>query len=398
MSAYAYKALDRIGRIVRGTVDADGDEDLDRRLEQMGLTPIRTSRVRSRRGAGRLSRRQLAQFCFQLEQLTRAGVPLLDGLADLRDSADSPAVRAVAASLAASVSAGRPLSDAMAAFPKSFDPVFVGIVRAGEASGHIPEVLARLGESLRWQDELAGQFRRAAAYPAFIAILLAAATVFLVVYLVPQIRQLVRGLGLALPLSTRALFAVADLIAAYGPILAAIPPAAWFATRVWLRRRPSARLAADRLILSLPGIGPVVRKFALARFAETLALLYAAGVPVTGAIATAAGVVGNRSLRAGLGAAGNAIADGRGIAAAFGASGLFPPFVTRMLHLGERTGRLDAALRDVAYFYDRDVRQAADRAQALAEPVMTASLGALLAWVMLSLLGPLYDLVAAVGG
>lgn len=400
MAAYAYKAVDRSGHLVRGVTDAADVDDLDRRLSQMGLDLVRGAPARpGRRGAGpRLRRRQLVHFCFHLEQLTRAGVPLIDGLADLRDSVESRQLQTLAAGIAEAISGGRTLSGALAAYPASFDRVFVGLVRAGEESGHLPEVLARLGESLRWQDELAAQARRAAAYPLLVGVLLLAATAFLMVALVPQIRQLVRGFGLVLPASTRALFAVSDFLVAYGIPVSVLAAGVWAALYFGLRDHPVAGPRIDRIKLALPWLGNLLRKYAMSRFVDTFALLYAAGIPVVDALQTATGVVGNRALLRGLDDAGGAIAAGRGIAAAFREAGLFPPLVVRMLHVGEQTGRLDMTLRDVAYFYDRDVREAAARAQAVAEPALTAVLGALIGWVMLSLLGPIYDLIAGFGG
>lgn len=396
---FAYRAIDADGRRVRGQIDAAGLADLEARLGRLGLdlvsgAPFHTNSFSLGLGLGPdrlLPRRELIDLCFHLEQLYRAGVPLQDGLTDLRDTLDRPRSRRAAAALAEAVAGGQSLSQTMAAQGRTFPPLAVNLVRAGEASGRLAEVLASLGDTLKWEDELAAHTRRALTYPAFVAVVVLAATGFLMVYLVPQLKQFVRGMGQALPLQTRALFAVSDLLARHWPTLLLLPPLLLaLGTALW-RTSPRLRLATDGALLRLPLIGGLLLKLALSRFAATFALLYGAGIPVLEGLGITRQVVGNRAVRQTLARAETQIAQGSGIAAAFAHTGLFPPLVLRMLRIGEQTGGLDRTLANVGYFYTRDVRDGAARLQSLVEPALTLILGALLGWVMLAVLGPVYD-------
>jgi type IV pilus assembly protein PilC len=399
MPLYRYRAIDRSGRTAKGLLGAESAEALERELERVGLTLVRAVPQRSRdrgRFSQRVARRELIQFCFQLEQLTAAGVPLVEGLQDLRDGADQPALCGIAAAMVESITSGRNLSQALAEHPAVFDEVFVGLVRAGEHAGKLPAVLASLGAQLRWEEEIAARTRTLLQYPLFVGGVVVALIAFLLVYLVPQLAGFIRGLGHALPLQTRALLWASDVFIRHGwmVLLSAAVLAATLGTIA--RRSPWLREPVDRLKLAVPLFGPILRKLILARFAAGFALMYGSGILVLDALRHLEGLVGNRVLQRALHAAAGQVADGRPLAAAFAQLGVFPPLVIRMLRIGEQTGALDTALRSVSDFYHREVREAVDRLQALAEPVLTVLLGALLAAVMLAVLGPVYDTIAGV--
>ena len=396
MPAYSYKAVTDDGRIVNGRLEAANDADLELRLDRMGLELIRARPHRGHTGLQRrrIGRRDLIHFTFHLEQLVRAGVPILEGLADLRDSTDNPAFRDVISMLIEDIEGGRTLSEAFAAHPRIFDTVYVSLVRAGERSGRLEDVLLQLESGLKWQDELVSRTKKILMYPAFVATVVAGAVFFLMIYLVPQLTRFIQSMGETLPLHTRALIATSDFLVAYWPHVLGIVPLAWF-TILFLRRhsRKAARLI-DRAILSLWPIGPVLKKIILARFATTFGLLYASGVTVLDSLRITRDLTGNRVIREALDEAGEHIAEGRGLSESFSDCGLFPPLVIRMLRIGEESGELDKALANVSYFYDRDVRESIERVQVLIEPSLTVVLGLLIGWVMLSVLGPVYDVLS----
>lgn len=399
MPLYRYRAIDRGGRTAKGLLGAENAEALERDLARLGLILVRAAPQRSRdRGPlpARVARRELIQFCFQLEQLTAAGVPLVEGLQDLRDGAEQPTLRRIAAAMVESILSGRNLSQALAEHPAVFDEVFVGLVRAGEHAGKLPEVLASLGAQLRWEDEIAARTRTLLQYPLFVGGVVVALMVFLLVYLVPQLAGFIRGLGHALPLPTRALLWASEACLRYGWIVLLSAAVLSAITVTLARRSPRLQEPFDRLKLAIPLFGPILRKLVLARFAAGFALMYGSGILVLDALRHVEGLVGNRVLQRALRAAAGQVADGQPLAAAFAQLEVFPPLVIRMLRIGEQTGALDTALRSVSEFYHREVREAVDRLQALAEPLLTVLLGALLAVVMLAVLGPVYDTIAGV--
>jgi type IV pilus assembly protein PilC len=300
----------------------------------------------------------------------------------------------VIAAVAEAVEGGQSLSQALAEQPDAFGKVFVGLVRVGEQTGKLPEVLKSLAAQMKWEDELAAQTKRVMLYPLFVGAIVALVTVFLMIYLVPQMTGFLRNVGQEIPLQTRILIQVSALFVDYWWAIAALPVAAWSGVRAAARANPAIEYALDRYRLEAPVVGPILRKILLSRFASSFALMYASGITVLDAIRASEDLIGNRPLAAALRTAGQQIVEGKTIAAAFEDTGLFPPLVVRMLKLGENTGSLDTALSNVGYFYDRDVREAIDRLQAMVEPVLTLVLGAILGWVMLAVLGPVYDSIA----
>lgn len=396
MSQYAYKAMNNAGRIKRGRLEASNLADLEMRLKRIGLDLVSGKPTNPRRPRGAaVSRRSLIHFCFHLDQLLHAGVPIVEGLTDLRDSLESHRMREVLTALIESIGGGKSLSQAMAEHPRIFDGIFVGLVKAGEDSGQLPLILRNLNDTLRWQDELAAHTRKLMLYPTFLAGIVVAAFFFVMIYLVPKLGGFIGNMGQQVPLQTRLLLATSDFVVHHWLGLLLVPCLALLGLPLALRHS-AVRRRADALKLRLPIIGPILRKIVLARFASALALLYRAGIPILTALRSTEAVVGNQLIEDGLRQAGEQIADGRSVAEAFQQAELFPPLVLRMLRVGESTGALDTALDNVGYFYNRDVREAVERLQVLIEPAMTAIVGLFLAWVMLAVLGPIYDTVARI--
>ncbi len=397
MPLYTYKAIDSIGKSVLGRVDAANLFDLEQRLSRMGLDLVTGAPTRQTSrliGGGKITRQDLINFCFHLEQLSGAGVPIVEGLVDLRDSVENPRFKEVVGGLVESIQGGRNLSQSLADFPEVFGKVFVSLVRSGEQTGKLPEVLQSLTETLKWEDELSAQTKKMLMYPAFVGSTVLMVTFFLMIFLVPQMVGFIKGMGKELPLQTVILIHVSDFCINYWWVVLALPPAVFFGVRYAARTNPAVEFALDRYKLQLPMIGPVLRKIILSRFTSSFAMMYAAGITVLDAIKNAEEILGNRPLEEALKSAGRQIADGKGMTTAFQDVALFPPLVIRMLKIGESTGGLDRALLNVSYFYNREVRESIGKIQAMIEPVLTVVLGALLGWVMIAVLGPVYDTIS----
>jgi type IV pilus assembly protein PilC len=399
MALFTYKAVDTRGKAMLGQIDAVNIVDLEMRLKRMGLDLVRGGPARhggSLLRSGSIKRPELINFCFHMEQLTGAGVPLVESLIDLRDSMENARFREVISGVLESIQGGQRMSQALAQYQQIFNPVFTSLVRAGEDTGKLPEVLRSLVESLKWEDELAEHMKKLVMYPAFVGSIVLMVTFFLMIYLVPQMVGFIRNMGQQIPLQTRVLLEVSAFFVNYWWAVLAAPAILVVGVKLAARANPVVRYQLDRLKLSLPVAGEILRKIILSRFASVFALMYSSGITILDAIRSSEETAGNLVIQEGLKLAGERIGEGKNVTAAFQEVGLFPPLVVRMLRVGESTGALDKALLNVSYFYNREVRESISKIQVMIEPALTVLLGAILGWVMLSVLGPIYDVITKI--
>ncbi len=392
---FLYKAMDKQGTIVRGQLVANNINDLEIRLERMGLDIIHCQTQKSRHFLPpKVSRHELITFCFHMENLTRAGVPLLEGLGDLRDSLSQSRFREVVSSLIETIEGGASLSEAMANFPNIFNQVFVSLIRAGETSGHLSVVFQHLTETLKWQDEMIAKTKKLFMYPTFMGIIIIGVIFFMMIYLVPQLISFIQNVGGELPLHTRLLIVVSNVFVKYWYFILLLPVLAILAIKSMMLISRRFCFLIDRLKLRIWVIGPILEKIILARFASFLALLYGSGITVLDSIALCKTLAGNLVIENALQRVSENIVEGGSLTESFEQVHLFPPLVLRMIRVGENTGELDIALSNVTYFYNREVKESIEKIQILIEPTMTVILGLLLGWVVLSVLGPVYELIS----
>ena len=395
MALYSYEAINAQGQSSRG---AANEIDLEMRLKRIGLDLI-SAKESTRRisfGGRKIKRADLITFFFNLEQFIHAGVPLLDCLSDLRDSMDDPKFREIIANMVESIQAGKKLSQAMAQHPETFDPIFINLTYVGEESGRLGEIFKELSESLKWQDELASQTRNMMIYPAFVGSVVLAITFFLMIYLVPQLVGFIKGMGQEIPIQTRILLATSAFFVDYWYIILMFPAALFGLLKLALFYYPGLQYHIDNLKLHIWPIGAILRKIILARFANTFAMMYGSGISILECITNSRNLANNRVITKSLDKIIREIESGQNLTQSFMSTGIFPPLVIRMLKVGEATGKLDTALRNVSYFYDRDVRDSIKRLQVIIEPTITIILGLLLGLVMLSVLSQIYDLISKV--
>jgi len=393
---YFYKAMDHHGMISQGYLTANNNNDLEARLERMGLDLIhyRANKPHQFRLHKKVARQELITFCFHMFHLTRAGVPLVEGLCDLRDSLPPCRMREIVSSIVDNIEGGEKLSEALAHYPETFDSVFVNLIAAGEESGQLSMVFEHLTETLKWHDELVAKTKKLLMYPIFMGVVIMGALFFLMTYLVPQMVTFIENVQAELPWYTKLLMWLSNFMTDYwyivlfGPILTIVglKVGATFSVRL--------RFWLDYLLLKSWIFGPIFKKIILARFANFFALLYSSGITVLDSLSITKSLAGNLVIENALEQVANQIVDGVGISESFERANLFPPLVLRMVKVGESTGELDSALMNVSYFYNREVKEAIEKIQTLIEPVMTVILGLMLAWIMIAVLGPIYDIIS----
>lgn len=398
MALFAYRAVDADGQLSSGNLDAANAIDLELRLKRLGLDLITFEGVKRSTAARtrNVTRQELITFCFHLSQLLKAGVNIIEALTDLRDTVDNAGFRQVLASMVEDIEGGLKLSEAMANHSYCFDSVFVALMRAGEQSGQMVEVLDELSENLKWQDEMAGQAKKALMYPAIVLVVIIAVIFVLMVFLVPQLASTFKTLVPKLPPETEALVFVSAIFVKWWYLLLGVPIVAGIALYFTAKTNDRVQRFIDVLGLRLPVLGAVRQKIILARFSTYFAMLYRAGISVLDCIQICEKIVGNRVMEEGLQRVGRSISEGQGISQAFIATKLFPPLVVRMLRVGESTGGLDTALLNVSYFYNRQVRDSIGKMQTLLGPLTTVVLGGLIMVILYSIFLPIYDVISKI--
>ena len=399
MPLYQYKAIDVSGKFIRGSLDARNISDLELRLEKMDLDLV----TYDQKGHGfdlfgknKIGRRDLINFSFYLEQLTRAGVPILEGLTDLRDGEENPAFRDIITSVIEAIEGGNSFSQALGLYPKVFDNVFVSLIKVGERSGKMSEVLIDITSTLKWQDELLAKAKKIMTYPAVMGSLVFSVVMFMMIFIVPDIMQAIVGLGGEIPFETRALMATSNFLVDYWYVVIATPIVTVMVLNHQYRTSSKARFRLDGIFLKLWLIGPISEKIKISRFTRYFALMFASGITVLDAIELSKSVVSNAVLEDGIDRAWLQISEGGSISESFKNIGIFPPLVVRMLRVGEASGQMDKSLNNVSYFFDRDINDSIDKMEPVIQTAMMSSIGIIVLWLAMSVLGPIYDTIGGV--
>lgn len=401
MPAFKYKALDQEGKAAGGVIDADSAKDARGRLRAQGLfaTDVRetekgislSTQVNLKSIFKRVGIREVAVVTRQLATLLRAGLPLVRSLQAIEDQlADSP-FRAHIIEVREAVNRGVSLADAMEKHPKIFTSLYVNMVRAGESAGALDNILERLAVFSEKTLALQNKVRSAMIYPIFMSVIGVLAVGILLTFVVPSITKIFADTGQGLPGPTLALMTASRFMKSYWWALIAAAAAAVVLFKR-LTRRPALRLLMDRVKLRAPVFGPLARKMAVSRFARTLSILTASGVPILKAMGIVRSIVGNEVLARAIDSAGEAVGAGKSIAEPLADSGVFPPIVTHMIAVGETSGRLEDMLQNVADAYDGEVENSVVALVSLLEPVMIIGLGGVVGFIVFAILMPIFEM------
>ena len=399
MPDYRFKTIDSAGKVRADTMVASNPMELEKRLGSMGFDLLsyneqsKVPRLFARKG---ISRRELINFTFHVEQLIKAGVPLLDCLKDVRDSMDYSHFTDVLQTVIDDIEGGKTLSIALSSHTQIFDKVYVTLIKVGEETGRLPEVLRQLAETIRWQDELVSKTKKIMIYPAIVSAVVLLVVSFLMIYLLPQLLPFIKSVGTEIPTHTLVLLAISDAFVNYWYVIFTFPFVVYFAYLMAIKYSPRFEYAVDGLKLKLWLFGSLILKVRLARFANYFAMMYASGSTVLDSLQISEGMMDNKVLEASVRSARQKISDGMQISESFESLGVFPSMVVRMLKVGEDTGAMDDALLNVSYFYNREVNEYIEKIEPAMMPILTVILGMIMMWIMMAVLGPVYDAVANV--
>ena len=400
MPDYKFKTIDTAGKIRSDTMVASNPMELEKRLSNMGFDLLsykeQSKAAKSAFHSKKISRRELINFTFHVEQLVKSGVPLIDSLKDIRDSIDYSSFTDVLQTVIEDIEGGKTLSLALAEHPVIFDKVYVTLVRVGEETGLLAEVLKDLADTIRWQDELVSQTKKIMIYPTIVSVIVLMVVSFLMIYLMPQLLPFIKNLGSEIPLHTKILMDVSNVFVNYWYLIFSAPFVIYFGLKLAVKNNNKFKYFLDGLKLRMWIFGPLLTKIKLARFANYFAMMYSSGITVLDALRISEDMVDNLVLEDSINRARKSISDGVIISKSFEAVGVFPSMIVRMLKVGEDTGAMDDALLNVSYFYNREVKESIEKIEPTILPVLTIVLGGIMMWIMMAVLGPVYDAVAGV--
>ncbi|SFC93558.1 MSHA biogenesis protein MshG [Thiohalospira halophila DSM 15071] len=406
MPTFRYRGRDRTGRALQGEMDASSREALARSLQADGITPTRIEAAPARETGNegsatgiarwlepRVQLGDLAVFSRQMYSLTRAGVPIIRALTGLAQNTRNRRLARAIRNVAEALEGGRGVADAFGA-QGVFPNLFVSMLRVGENAGRLDESFLRIASSLESERETREQVKGALRYPSFVMVAIVIAIVVINIFVIPAFADLFAGMDQQLPLPTRILLTTSALFLNWWPALLALAAAGTAAFLAWLRTE-AGRLRFDRWKLAIPGIGSIVRRALLARFARTLAISLRAGVPVLTALEAVAGATDNAFVAARIREMRTGVERGEGLLRAATNTELFTPLVLQMLSVGEETGRVDEMMEEVADFYEREVEADLKRLSSYIEPVVITAIGLLVLILALAIFLPMWQMGGA---
>ena len=395
---FNYRAVDRMGISLSGTMQAETASDVSLRLDRMGYIPLAVERKSGgilqafHWGSRRVPLSELIIFARQLSTLYRAGIPILRALAVLSAQAEHPQLRVAVEQIRSDLESGVTLSDAFLRQEKVFGKLFVSSIKTGEATGHFDQVLDRLSEFMEREMKTKEDLKDALRYPMLVVIALAAAFVILVAFVFPKFAFLFSRFNTELPLPTRILMGTSIFIRSYWYYL--IPPlffGVYFFKRWLATDKGEAWL--DEFKLKLPILGPIFLKVSMSRFSHMLSVLLKSGLPIIQSLQVVRGAIGNRIVADEIERLEAGMVEGKEPKEVLERSPVFPPLAVQMFSVGSESGSLDRMLSEMAFHYDQEVAYATRRLSKLVEPALTVVLGATVLLFALSVFLPMWNLL-----
>ena len=400
-TTFAYKVRDQTGKLIEGQLDAEDATLVVGKLRQMGYTPIAVEAKNESKlkgdikipgFGGRVKMKDIAVFSRQFAVMINSGLSLIRSLAILADQTENPELARILGEVRLDVEKGVSLSAAIAKHPKVFTRLYIAMVRSGEIGGVLDAVLMRLADTIEKQVELRRKVKSAMTYPVValsICLLISAA---MLLFIVPQFKAIYTDLGGQLPLPTRVLISLSDLLKTYFPVVIVLAGVGIYFFRRWIKTT-NGRIAWDAFKLRVPVFGVLTRKTALARFSRTLAALTRSGVGILEALDIVAETAGNETVSIALRETQSAVKRGDTLARPLEQHEVFPMMVTQMIAVGEETGALDEMLDKIADFYDQEVTATVDALTSLIEPLMIVVMGTIVGGMIISLYLPMFNII-----
>ena len=399
-STYAYKVRDRAGKLVEGTIDADSQQAVVGKLREMGYAPLSVSEQTASLGqkeiklpwSGKVKQKDVAVMSRQFATMINSGLSLLRALNILAAQVDNPTLRDVLGQVRTEVEAGASLSGALAKHPKVFTTLYVSMVKSGEMAGTLDSTLVRMAETLEKDVALRQKIKSAMTYPVAIFGMVVMIVTAMLLFVVPMFENLYSDLGGTLPLPTRVLMGVSEIVQTFWYLWFGAMFGAMWGFKRWIQT-DNGRAMWDAIKLKMPIFGVLVHKSALSRFSLTLASLLKSGVPVLQGLEIVKDTVNNTVMSRAIDQVQTSVKEGTSMAKPLEQHAVFPPMVVQMMAVGEETGALDEMLSKIAEFYDQEVEATVDALTSLIEPLLIAVMGAAVGGMVVALYMPMFNII-----
>ena len=394
---FVWEGKDRKGNVVKGRSLAHSEQNVRSDLRRQGIAVSKVKKERKGlKGEGKVKPEDIALFSRQLSTMLTAGIPMVQAFEIIGVGAEKPAVQKLVLAVKGDLETGNSLNQALAKHPLYFNDLYVNLVEAGEHAGALEAVLDKIATYQEKTEALKKKIKKALFYPAAVLAVAVIVTVILLVFVIPQFEALFKGFGADLPAFTQFVINMSRWMQDNGWFLLIVTGGAAWAFFYFYKRSRPMRQMLDRISLGIPVIGPILRKGAIARFARTLATMFAAGVPLVEAMKSVAGATGNIIYQDAVMKMRDEVSTGVRLQRAMENTTLFPNMVIQMIAVGEESGSLDEMSAKVADFYEADVDAAVDGLSSLLEPLIMAILGVLVGGLVIAMYLPIFKLGAVV--
>lgn len=408
MPRYLYQAKAVNGSLTTGQIDASSEQDAQNRLRSKQLTPLRL--VKSGGGSApakpattpsafgqRVDSKELQIFTRQFSTLINAGIPIVDSLRILSEGKRNPLLKETAAKVKESIEGGKRLGDSMAQHGHVFDRFYVNMVRAGEEAGILDGILQRMAIYLEKSEKLKKQIKGAMTYPAAIIVIAMIVVAGILIFIIPEFQKLYNSAGKELPAVTAMVITMSETVTQKWYLVLLVVFGAPMGL-LYYYRTPEGRDTMDRIFISMPLFGDLVQKSSVARMTRTLSTLLSSGVSVVDALEIAAKTAGNAVIEEALVRSKESVIAGKPLAAPLAKEKMIPDMVTQMISIGEKSGTMDTMLGKIADFYEDDVENAVKALTSLIEPLLMVVLGGIIAFLVIAMYLPIFDLANVAGG
>lgn len=415
MKQFAYKTKSRAGKMVEGEISAETEMEAVSELQRRGLTVLslaqgrgggqKAAKARPKAsgdkpksqftlGQAPVKGQDLVLMTRQLATMVSAGIPLVEGLEILEDQVSNKTLATALAQIVSDVRSGKDLSQALGQHPKIFTDIFINMIRAGEASGQLDVVLDRLANYQEASENLKNEIKSAMTYPVVSLVMIFGITTFLLVFIIPKFEEMFISMNVELPLITQLLLDTSLLLKSHFMVISLIFIAMIVGVAMWFKS-PKGNYVRDWLLLKVPVMGPLFQKVALSRFSKTFSTLIRSGVPILGALEIVQQTAGNRLFADAIADASERVRQGETLGDPLAASKVFPPMVSRMVAIGERSGSLEQLLEKISEFYDAQVSTTVKSLTSLIEPLMIATMGIVVGGMVISIFLPIFKMIGS---